>query len=224
MEPDTSKTIFIFLINGINSLLGWNAVLAALDYFQEAFRDFNIYTYLPIPVFVGYIVTGSTYHILSNKFRYIQLITAGNMGINFALVAILVVSITLRESTIGYLFLLLCAFVIGVSANLSQLSFFAMINYLSQEVVSKFTVGTAGSGLFINVVRIIILAIFGPDKEAVLPIIIYFVIAIIFNSIDLWMNISFCRSHVYKHKIDKFLVHHNDTKKDNLNSLLSEGE
>jgi hypothetical protein len=24
----------IFTINGINSLLGWNAVLAALDYFQ----------------------------------------------------------------------------------------------------------------------------------------------------------------------------------------------
>ena len=37
MEADTSKTILIFLINGINSLLGWNAVLAALDYFQAAF-------------------------------------------------------------------------------------------------------------------------------------------------------------------------------------------
>jgi hypothetical protein len=208
MEADTSKTIIIFFINGINSLLGWNAVLAALDYFQASFPAFNIYTYLPIPVFVGYIVIGSTFHLLSNKFKYVKLITLGNMGINFALVAILIVSIAMKESLVGFLLLLFCAFVIGVCANLSQLSFFAMINYLSQEVVSKFTVGTACSGLFITFIRLIILAIFGADNSSTAPIIIYFVIALIFNSLDLWMNIWFCKSHVYRHKIDKFLVHH----------------
>jgi hypothetical protein len=208
MEPDTSKTILIFLINGINSLLGWNAVLAALDYFQAVFSQYNIYTYLPIPVFVGYITIGSTYHILSNKLTYITLITIGNIGINIALLAILIVSIVLKETAVGFVFLLLSAFLIGVSANLSQLSFFAMINYLSQEVVSKFTVGTAVSGLFITVIRMIILAIFGPDNTLVTPIIIYFIIAIAFNTADLFMNIAFCRSRVYRHKIEKFLVHH----------------
>jgi hypothetical protein len=210
MEPDTPKTILIFLVNGINSLLGWNAVLAALDYFAQAFKDYNIYSFLPIPVFIGYIVIGATFHLLSNKFKYATLITVGNIGINIALLAILIVSITMKGSLTGFVLLLLSSFLIGVSANLSQLSFFAMINYLSQEVVSKFTVGTAVSGLFITVIRIIILAIFGADNSLVTPIIIYFIIAIIFNTADLFMNIAFCRSSVYKHKIDKFLVHHDE--------------
>jgi hypothetical protein len=62
MEKDTTKTIIIFTINGINSLLGWNAVLAALDYFQGCFPDYNIYSFLPIPLFLGYLIVGSTYH------------------------------------------------------------------------------------------------------------------------------------------------------------------
>lgn len=98
MEADTPKTILIFLINGINSLLGWNAVLAALDYFQAAFSSYNIYSFLPIPVFIGYIIVGSTYHILSNKYKYATLIIAGNTGINIALIAILVVSIVLKQT------------------------------------------------------------------------------------------------------------------------------
>jgi hypothetical protein len=113
-------------------LLGWNAVLAALDYFQAVFLSYNVYSFLPIPVFVGYILTGSTYHLLSNKYKYITLIITGNIGVNIALAAILIVSIVLKQTAVGFIILLLCALLIGISANLSQLSFFAMINYLSQ--------------------------------------------------------------------------------------------
>jgi len=37
MEENADNTVLIFTINGINSLLGWNAVLAALDYFNASF-------------------------------------------------------------------------------------------------------------------------------------------------------------------------------------------
>jgi len=83
-----------------------------------------------------------------------------------------------------------------------------MINYLSQDVVSKFTVGTAISGLFITVVRMIILAIAGADNKTIYPIMIYFLIAIAFNTADMFLNIRFCKSEVYKNKIDKFLLKH----------------
>lgn len=105
-----------------------------------------------------------------------------------------------------------------------------MINYLSQEVVSKFTVGTAVSGLFITVVRMIVLAIFGPDNTLVTPIIIYFAMALAFNTFDLFMNIAFCKSEVYKHKIDKFIVNTDKTlltteeKSINLESHLTNSE
>jgi hypothetical protein len=94
--------------------------------------------------------------------------------------------------------LLLSSYFIGIGANLSQLSFFAMINYLSQNVVSMFTVGTALSGLFITILRVIIVAITGTDNSRIGPILTYFIIAILFNTFDLFLNISFCKSKVYK--------------------------
>ena len=95
----------------------------------------------------------------------------------------------------------------GVGANLSQLTFFAMINYLSQDVVSKYTVGTGLSGLLITMIRIIILASFGADNTSIAPIKIYFSIAIVFNTFDLFLNIHFCKSEVYHQKIGKLIVY-----------------
>ena len=213
MEKDKGSTILIFFINGINSLLGWNAVLAALDYFASSFKDFNVYSFMPVPVFIGYIITGSSFHVLSNQFRYITLIIFGNMVVNFSLVCLLIVSLTLDQTTAGFALILLCSLFIGMGANISQLCFFAMINYLSQDVVSKFTVGTAVSGLAIGCIRAIITLIFGVKDESSNPIIIYFIIALSINTLDILMNIKFCKSSVYKHKIDHFLLHHDKEKK-----------
>lgn len=150
-----------------------------------------------MPLFAGYLTIGFTYHILSNKFKYISMIIAGNTIINISLTAILFVSLTMKQEAAGFVLLLLSSYFIGIGANLSQITFFAMINYLSQDVVSKFTVGTALSGLFITLVRIIILAIAGAESTSIAPIIIYFAIAIIFNTCDLFLNINFCKSEVY---------------------------
>jgi hypothetical protein len=190
--------VLIFTINGINSLIGWNAVLAALDYFNTSFEGYNIYSFLPVPLFAGYITVGTTYHMLSNKFKYVNLIIVGNTIINLSLAAILLVSLTMKQEAAGFALLLLSSYCIGLGSNISQLSFFAMINYLSQDVVSKFTVGTALSGLFITLVRLIILAIAGAGSTSVAPIIIYFAIAMAFNTFDLFLNIHFCKSEVYR--------------------------
>lgn len=102
---DKGSTVAIFMINGINSLLGWNAVLAALDYFFACYSEYNVYSFLPIPVFVGYLSIGFNYHKLSNSYKYITLITAGNIGINISLAAILLVSIVAPHSLGGFLLL-----------------------------------------------------------------------------------------------------------------------
>ena len=206
-HPDRTSTVVIFFINGINSLLGWNAVLAAFDYFASSFTQYNIYSFLPVPLFVGYLVVGTTYHFLSNRFQYKSIIVIGNTIVSISLVLILIVAISLSQEALGFVLLLICSFFIGIGGNLSQLTFFAMINYLSGSVVSKYTVGTAVSGLLITTLRAVITAIFGSDNTSNTPTIIYFAIAIGFNTIDMFMNIKFCKSSVYKHKIDHFLLH-----------------
>ena len=137
---------------------------------------------------------------------------AGNIITNIALLMLLIVSLVLKQTLTGFILLLVISFIIGVGANLTQLSFYATINYLSQDVVSKFTIGTAVSGLFIAVVRAVLTAIFGSDNTSSTPTIIYFVIAIAFITFDLVLNYYFCKSSVYKHKIDYFLLHHDKEK------------
>lgn len=88
---------------------------------------------------------------------------------------------------------------------------YAMINYLSADVVSKYTVGTAVSGLFITAIRAIVLAVAGDDRSAIMPTIIYFCIAIGVNMCVIVMNIFFCRSEVYRDKIDAFLLNHDES-------------
>jgi hypothetical protein len=97
---------------------------------------------------------------------------------------------------------------IGIGINLFNLTVFAMINYLSQDVVSKCTIGTAVSGLAITGIRTIIVLIYGSTDTSNTPIIIYFGIVIVVNTINMVLNIFFCKSSVYKHKIDHFLLPH----------------
>lgn len=102
-----------------------------------------------------------------------------------------------------------------------QLSYFAMINYLSQDVVSKYTVGTAVSGLLLTSIRMIIVAILGDNQDDLTPIVIYFVIAISFNLFNLFLNVKFCKSKVYKEKIEHFLVKVHDPFEEKESSKLS---
>ncbi|MCB0370243.1 MAG: hypothetical protein KDD45_12680 [Bdellovibrionales bacterium] len=104
---------------------------------------------------------------------------------------------------------------VGVGTNLSQLTFCAMINYLSQKIVSKYTIGTAVSGVLISGIRIVITAIYGVDDQSYLPIIIYFIVAGFINTANIVLNIKFCRSTVYRQNIDYYLLHRDNQKEKN---------
>jgi hypothetical protein len=68
-------------------------VLAAFDFFAKSFAEYNIYSFLPVPLFAGYLTVGFSYHYISNHFKYVNLIITGNLIVNASLLAILLVSI-----------------------------------------------------------------------------------------------------------------------------------
>lgn len=212
MLKEHRTTELIFFFNGVESLLGWNAVITAFDFFGNSFTEYNVYSLLPVPVVAAELLISLCFHKTSNRFKYITHIICGNIIINICLVLLLLVSLLLKQTLIGFVLLLLISFFIGIGTNLTQLTFFAMINYLSQDVVSKFNIGVASSGLFIVIVRAIVTAIFGSDNVSSTPTFIYFSISIVFITLNLFSNVYFCNSEVYKHKIDYFLLH-SDVKK-----------
>lgn len=65
--------------------------------------------------------------------------------------------------------------------------------------VSRFTIGTAVSGLMIILVRAGVTGIFGAeDRGNIVPIAIYFGIAILFNIFDLFLNLKLFKTKAYE--------------------------
>ena len=63
------------------------------------------------------------------------------------------------------------------------------------------------------IVRMILVLIFGSaEKTSAIPSMIYFIIAITVNTVDIFMNVSFCYSDVYKTKIEPFIVKKDEDK------------
>lgn len=76
-----------------------------------------------------------------------------------------------------------------------------MINYLGEKTVSRFTIGTAGSGLALTILEIILAATINSNTTGPIGIILYVAIALVFNFWDLFLNLKLFRSNLYKRKI-----------------------
>lgn len=142
-----------------------------------------------MPVFIAYIISGLLFKTISTKFGYTNLVKCGIIGLNLFLVYLLVISIVCKENIgLGYYLTLVGGFFLGFSNNLCQLSFFGMINYFGMETVSRFTIGTAASGLMVILLRAVVQE-YGDNRDHVTPIIYYF-IYLVFNFLDLFSKIS----------------------------------
>lgn len=154
----------IFFCNGITSLLGWNAVLGSLDYFNHVYVDYNVFLYFPVPVFIAYATTAVLFHTISLKFGFKSLTKFGIVGVNLTMLVLFLFSIFFKQSIqIGFWLSLIILFFLGCFNNFCQLSFFGMINYFGMNIVSRFTIGTAASGLSLMLIRVIVTLIFGAD-------------------------------------------------------------
>jgi hypothetical protein len=95
MSKDEKSTVLIFFINGVESLLAWNAVLAAFDFFANSFKDYNVYSLMPVALFAGELLIALAFHQTSNRFSYFMHIMAGNIISSISLLCLLLVSLLL---------------------------------------------------------------------------------------------------------------------------------
>lgn len=186
-----------FLVNGISSLLGWNAVLATFDFYNAQYPDGNVYLWFPIPLFLMYVVIGLLWKEIHQRIPYKYLILIGLLVINFVMVFLPLIAYYKGHSSAGYIICLFLCAAIGIFNNVAQLSFFALINFMSLDIVNIFNQGTALSGLTMVVLRIIILSIKGTDSNNFGSIIIYMVLTIVINTCDIVLNIKFFNSDTY---------------------------
>jgi hypothetical protein len=128
---DLKSTTILFTINGINSVLAWNVIVSSLDYLTERFKVYNVNSLIPIPLFIGKLFVGIFYHSINQRLSYSTLIKYGNNIVTASLIGLFAVSALLPNSFLGFLLLLFFSFLNGIGANLSFLSFYAMLNFLT---------------------------------------------------------------------------------------------
>lgn len=159
-----------------------------------------MFLYFPVPVFISYGITGVLFYYISKAISYRKLVISGIIGVSFALSILLVLSLIFKDNLVtGYWISLFVLCALGFSANMTQLSFFAMINYFGKEAVSKFVIGTAASGLFIMLVRAALTGIYGAGKpDNIAPIAIYLGITIAFNIFDMYLNFKLFQTNEYQ--------------------------
>jgi hypothetical protein len=124
-----------------------------------------------------------------------KLINTGLVLSCIFLFLLLTISVLFRKyPSFGFALSLITCLMIGVSGNIVQLSYFALINYVSDKIISRFIIGTAISGFGLTVIRMFILAVSGTKIKSILQIILYFAIAIALLLFDILVNTLFCKS------------------------------
>ena len=156
----------IFLSFGIASLLGWNALLTKLDFFDYYLRDIKPFKSFS---FYNYILNISFQFILiwkKNLFPFKPQLIAGIVGTIFFLVALPLCSSNLGQNDIkNKVTTIILIILMGFINALTSGGFFAYSGLFPLEMIVYFTVGQGISAVLMNILEYIVLASVKLDGE-----------------------------------------------------------
>ncbi|KAL4454913.1 hypothetical protein ABPG74_006295 [Tetrahymena malaccensis] len=200
--PITFQHKITFILLGIASLIGWNAILTALNFFSTYYPkdDYGDVSFLfPIPLFFGNFVWGL---LVPKLGEFISL----TKRISFCLAAICIFMILLPLITIGlqnkagFALCLVTTFIIGSFNSVAQNSCIGLASQVDGSLTGLYWVSTGISGLTMNAASAIMLASFGDsDDGQKIGTIIYFAIAVVLTLLAIWSQIVFVKSDYYLH-------------------------
>lgn len=107
-------------------------MLNSLDYFHSIYTRFDVYAYFLLAVLIGYLIAAASYRKITSKFKVQRIINLGLIVSTAALLLLLAVALVFSGAPrFGFLLSVILCIVIGLSTNIVQLSYFAMINFVS---------------------------------------------------------------------------------------------
>ena len=220
----------IFLSFGIASLLGWNALLTKLDFFDHYLKDINPFTSF---AFYNYILNISFQFILiwkKNIFPFKQELIAGIVGtIIFLIVLPLCTSKLGINKLPNKIVTIILIILMGFINALTSGGFFAYSGLFPLEMIVLFTVGQGLSAVLMNLLEYIVIAsvnIKDEEERIVVSAWIFFSVAILILIFCLILLLysykdEYCLYYLNKgNSLDK----NNNSKKSNQLALISPDE
>lgn len=211
VEPEDKNNLvyYVFVLFGIGSLLPWNAVLTALDFFSQNFPhhkpNFTFSLTLNAPNFIFNFVGIFAAKHVSLKLRFI----VGLIWIFGLTLAMPFVTEYLNEGLAWGIILPTIA-VLGIANSFVQGGAFGFAGMFPFKYTGAVMLGNGFSGLSLNILRMICLAIFPPsndddseDNSAFIGCLIYFAIASIVVILNIIGYLWVCKTDFAKYYIRK---------------------
>ncbi|CAI2362582.1 unnamed protein product [Moneuplotes crassus] len=185
-EPEDKWNIvyYLFFLFGIGKVLPFNAIVTAIDYFDQSFptRDvsFSFNLMLNGPNFLFNFVNIFTARIISLRIRLLT-----SIALIFVMVWLLPITTNFMDESTGWIILIFIIVILGISNSFLHAGVFGLAGMFPFKYTGAVMFGNGISGISMNVSRMATLAAFPPkeieeegvDPKAFIGCIVYFAIA-----------------------------------------------
>ena len=170
LSPEAPQRRFgyeiIFILYGVASLLGWNALLTKLDFFIYYLEGMNPATSFSFLNFILNIVFQFLLIIKKDLFPLKCQLIVGIIGSIFFLLAIPATTMLLpKDSLLNYLVTGGLVVLMGFINALASGGFFNFVSYFPLEYIVAFSTGQGFSGIAMNVLEYLVLIFAGGQEE-----------------------------------------------------------
>ncbi|KAL4437729.1 hypothetical protein ABPG74_012404 [Tetrahymena malaccensis] len=173
------KLNYAFL--GVSGVLGWNAVLTSLQYFDDQFQNYDISFLLPIPQLFANFFFGAILPQL-RKYIHVKVCVIGSMiGMIVCLAALPLITYFMSQSQMGFIFVLILSFLLGMFNAVLQGAVVSITNVVHHKLAAIYWTYNGFSGLLMNLFYAISLLIFPSSLQT--GAIFYYSISALFISI-----------------------------------------
>ena len=164
-------TQLIFILYGVASLLGWNALLTKLDFFSYFLKGMNPSVSFSFLNFILNILFLFLLIIKENLFSLKFQLIGGIIGSIFFLIAIPLTTMFLpKDSLVNYLVTGGLVVLMGFINALASGGFFNFVSYFPLDLIVSFSAGQGFSGIALNVLEYIVLLALKGDEEKMIII------------------------------------------------------
>lgn len=193
---------FYFFSMGIGSLLAWNTILTAVDYFQVSYPSHDIPFIFPIPYIIGTISVTLFMVQISQKISLNTRIIGGVISMCLVMISMCVFTATLSETT-GFLVLMLLLFVLSAANIVFEASLVGISGLFPATYIRYYQSGLGVAGLCVNALRIVCLSVVGPDSSDIRSIAVYFGLVMIITVHCIVIHLKFSQSYTFTYYINK---------------------
>ena len=182
-QPPSSglKIEICFIIFGIGSLLGWNAILSDISFFMNYQSKYDPSTSFP---FFNYAFNILFQLILIWKKQFLSYKTQLIIGITSSIISLVILPLVAilfeKNSLTGFILTAVIILILGFVDALCSSGFFGLTSFFPRKMIIYLSTGQGISGILMNIISFIVISCVNTgdnDKNAKLGAIIFFSIS-----------------------------------------------